>query len=153
MNTRPIRVLFVCTGNSARSQIAEALLEHYGGDDFEVDSAGTVPKGVNPLTITVLAEMGIDWSAARSKSTDEFLDSSFDYVITVCDRARQSCPVFPGVHELLHWGLDDPAEFEGTDEERLEAFRRTRMEISLRIRPFIELALRSRRVARSSATA
>jgi len=153
VSDQPIRILFVCTGNSARSQIAEALLEHDGGGDFKVDSAGTDPKGVNSYTVRVLAEGGIDWSSARSKSTAEFLDRSFDYVITVCDRARQSCPVFPGNHESLHWGLDDPAEVEGTDEEKLEAFRRTRTEITMRIRPFIELALRSRRAQGPSPSA
>src|SRR5579862_168118 len=95
MPTRPIRVLFVCTGNSARSQIGEALLLSMGKGDFEVSSAGTNPRGVNPLAVAVLAEDGIDWSAARSKSVDEFLGQQFDYVITVCDRARQTCPVFP----------------------------------------------------------
>jgi thioredoxin type arsenate reductase len=141
--TAPVRVLFVCTGNSARSQIAEALLERMGGADFAVDSAGTEPKGVSPFTIRVLAESGIDWSAARSKSVDEFLDHSFDYVITVCDRARQSCPVFPGSHESFHWGIDDPAEVDGTDAERLAAFLRTYVELAQRIRPFVEVALRA----------
>ena len=93
---RPIRVLFVCTGNSARSQIAEALTRRIGGPDFTVESAGTQPRGVHPLAIRVLAEIGIDWLAAQSKSVTDFGDDSFDYVITVCDRARQSCPVFPG---------------------------------------------------------
>ena len=96
MSDSPIRVLFVCTGNSARSQIAEAVLRRQGGADFEVFSAGTEPKGVNPYTVRVLADAGIDWSGARSKSVDGFLGQSFDYVVTVCDRARQSCPVFPG---------------------------------------------------------
>jgi arsenate reductase (thioredoxin) len=139
-----IRVLFVCTGNSARSQLAEALLADIAGGDFEVMSAGTEPKGVNPYTIRVLDEIGIDWSAARSKSVTEFLGQPFDYVITVCDRARQSCPVFPGNHNTLHWGLEDPAEVDGTDAEKLEAFRRTRMEVANRLRPFIELARRAR---------
>jgi arsenate reductase (thioredoxin) len=139
----PIRVLFVCTGNSARSQMAEALLERMGGADFAVDSAGTEPKGVNPFTIRVLAESGIDWSGAWSKSVDEFLDRSFDYVITVCDRAKQSCPVFPGSHESLHWGLDDPAEVEGTDADKLAAFRGTYRELAMRLQPFIEVALRA----------
>jgi arsenate reductase (thioredoxin) len=138
----PIRVLFVCTGNSARSQIAEALLERMGGASFAVDSAGTEPHGVNPLTIQVLAESGIDWSTARSKSVNEFLDRPFDYVITVCDRARQSCPVFPGSHESFHWGLEDPAAVSGTDADRLAAFRSTYRELAMRIRPFIEVALR-----------
>ncbi|HSS35968.1 MAG TPA: MerR family transcriptional regulator [Patescibacteria group bacterium] len=143
MPEAPIRVLFVCTGNSARSQIAEAVLGRLGGADFQVFSAGTRPKGVNPYTVRVLADGGIDWSEARSKSVDAFLDQSFDYVITVCDRARQSCPVFPGQHNTLHWGLDDPAEVDGDDEERLAAFRKTYVEINQRIRPFIEVALRA----------
>ena len=145
VSDQPIRVLFVCTGNSARSQIAEALLRQYGGDDFAAFSAGTEPKGVNPYTIRVLSEVGIDWSAARAKSVREYLGEPFDYVITVCDRARQTCPVFPGDHNSLHWGLDDPAEVVGSDAERLAAFRRTQLEVSVRLRPFIELARRARR--------
>jgi arsenate reductase (thioredoxin) len=140
---KPIRVLFVCTGNSARSQIAQALLEQIGGSAFAVESAGTAPKGVNPLAVRVLAEAGIDWSSATSKSIDGFLDRSFDYVITVCDRARQVCPVFPGSYDAYHWGLEDPAEVEGTDEERLAAFRRTYRELVQRIRPFVEIARRA----------
>lgn len=142
-----IRVLFVCTGNSARSQLGEALLRDIGGADFEAFSAGTEPKDVNPYTLRVLDEIGIDWSAARSKSVTEFLGQPFDYVITVCDRARQSCPVFPGEHNTLHWGLEDPAEVDGSDSEKLEAFRRTRMEVATRVRPFVELARRARREA------
>jgi arsenate reductase len=141
----PIRVLFICTHNSARSQISEALLGHYGGADFFVQSAGTEATRVNPLAIQVLAEVGIDWSAARSKVLTEFLDLPWDYVITVCDRARQACPVFPRQVNTLHWGLDDPSEVEGTDEEKLEAFRRTRVEVATRLRPFIEIALRAAR--------
>jgi arsenate reductase (thioredoxin) len=144
MDRGPIRVLFVCTGNSARSQIAEALLRDFGGADFEVYSAGTEPKGVNPYTVRALAEIGIDWSRARSKSVTEFIGRPFEYVITVCDRARQTCPVFPGEHNTLHWGLEDPAEAEGTDEQKLEAFRRTRTEVATRLRPFVELARRAR---------
>jgi len=143
MTDRPIRVLFVCTGNSARSQIGEALLEHLGGRDFAVESAGTEPKGVNPMSIAVLGEVGIDWSDARSKSIEGFLGQSFDYVITVCDRARQTCPVFPGSGNSLHWGLEDPAEVAGTEEERLAAFRVTRQELTMRLRPFIEIARRT----------
>lgn len=139
----PIRVLFICTHNSARSQIAEALLGHYGGSDFLVHSAGTEATRVNPFAVQVLAEIGIDWANARSKVLTEFLDEPWDYVITVCDRARQSCPVFPGQMNSLHWGLDDPSEVDGTDEEKLEAFRRTRMEVATRLRPFIEIALRA----------
>jgi arsenate reductase len=140
-----IRVLFVCTGNSARSQMAEALLQQAGGTDFEVHSAGTEPRGVNPFAVRVLAEVGIDWSHARSKSVEEFLDEQFDYVITVCDRARETCPVFPGSTNSLHWGLDDPAEVEGTEAEKLAAFRRTANELSIRLRPFVEIARRASR--------
>jgi len=143
MPDRPIRVLFVCTHNSARSQIAEALLRDYGDADFEVLSAGTEVTRVNPYAVRVLADLGIDWSAARSKSISEFLDQRFDYVITVCDRARETCPVFPGSENTMHWGLDDPSEVEGTDAERLAAFRRTQLEVSTRIRPFIEVAPRA----------
>lgn len=143
MSDRPIRVLFVCTGNSARSQIAEALLGRLGGDDFEVRSAGTEPGGVNPYTIRALAAAGIDWSAARSKSVTEFIGQPWDYVITVCDRARQTCPVFPGEHASLHWGLDDPAVVEGTDAEKLAAFDKTVMELTVRLRPFVEVARRA----------
>ena len=140
---RPIRVLFVCTHNSARSQIAEALLRDYGGADFEVFSAGTDVSRVHPLAIGVLRDLGIEWPGAKSKSITEFLDQRFDYVITVCDRARETCPVFPGSENTMHWGLDDPSEVEGTDAERLAAFRRTQLEVSTRLRPFVEVALRA----------
>ena len=138
----PIRVLFVCTGNSARSVMAEALLRRHGGDTFEVHSAGTEPKGINPLTLRVLAEAGIDASWARSKSVQEYLGQSFDYVVTVCDQARQSCPVFPGVHESLHWGYEDPAEAEGTEEERLAVFRKVFIQIGERVRQFATVTRR-----------
>ncbi len=104
----PIRVLFVCIGNSARSQMAEAILGHVGGPDFDVHSAGTHPGGVNPLTIRALAEIGIDWSGARSKSVTEYLDQPFDYVITVCDQAREACPVFPGCARVAPLGIRRP---------------------------------------------
>jgi arsenate reductase len=145
----PVRVLFVCTGNSARSQIAEALLEDFGGSDFAVFSAGTEPRPLSPQTVTVLGEAGIDWSHAVSKSVTQFVGQPFDYVITVCDRARQTCPHFPGEHNSLHWGLDDPAAVEGMEAEKLEAFRRTRAEMAVRLRPFVELARKARR-ARSA---
>jgi arsenate reductase len=138
----PIRVLFVCTGNSARSVMAEALLRQHGGDAFEVYSAGTEPKGINPLTLRVLAEAGIDASWARSKSVDEYLGQSFDYVVTVCDQARQSCPVFPGVHESLHWGYEDPAAAEGTEDERLAVFRTVFIQLGERIRQFATVTRR-----------
>ncbi len=134
----PVRVLFVCTGNSARSQMAEAILSRLGGPVFDVHSAGTHPGGVNPLTIRALSEIGIDWSTARSKAVGEYLDEPFDYVITVCDQAREACPVFPGGRERLHWGFEDPAAAAGTDDERLAVFRRVRDEISAQVAPFAE---------------
>ena len=136
----PIRVLFLCTGNSARSQIAQAVLEEIGGAEFAVQSAGTEPRGVNPLTVAVLADAGIDWSRATSKSAQAFLGTRFDYVITVCDRARQACPVFPGPHESLHWDLEDPAEVEGSQEDRLAAFRRTYADLRKRVGRFAKVA-------------
>ena len=141
--TQPIRVLFVCTGNSARSIIAEALLRRHGGDRFEVFSAGTEPRGVNPLTLRVLHEAGIDASTARSKSVSEFLGQPFDYVVTVCDQARQACPVFPGSHESLHWGYEDPAAATGTDEERLVVFRRVFTALGERVQQFADIATRA----------
>jgi arsenate reductase (thioredoxin) len=150
---RPIRVLFVCTGNSARSLMAEALVRHKGGDAFEVHSAGTEPRGVNPLTLKVLGEAGIDASSARSKSVTEYLGQQFDYVVTVCDEARQVCPVFPGVHESLHWGYEDPAEATGSEEERLAVFRRVFVQLGERINQFVPLALREQRERREATSA
>ncbi len=124
------RVLILCTGNSARSQMAEGLLRHIAGDRFDVESAGTIASFVRPQAIAVMAEIGIDISGRRSKCLDEFLGTPFDYVITVCDNANQSCPVFPGKAVRIHWGFDDPAAVEGTDEEKLATFRRVRDEIS-----------------------
>jgi arsenate reductase len=147
----PVRVLFVCSGNSARSQIAEALLREFGGSDFEGFSAGTEPAPIRAETVAVLGEIGIDWSKARSKSVAAFVGQSFDYVITVCDRARQLCPVFPGEHNTLHWGLDDPAEVAGPEDARLAEFRRTRTEIATRLRPFVELARSARRAVEAPA--
>lgn len=138
-----IRVLFVCTGNSARSIMAETLMRKHGGGDFEVFSAGTEPRGVNPLTVQTLEEAGLPTSGLRSKSVDEFLGQRFDYVITVCDQARQSCPVFPGSHKSLHWGYEDPAEATGTDEERLAVFRSVFTQMSLRINEFVVIARRT----------
>ncbi len=139
---RPLRVLFVCTGNSARSVMAEALLRHHGGDAFDVHSAGTLPKGINPLTLRVLGEAGIDATGVRSKSVNEYLGQSFDYVVTVCDEARQVCPVFPGVHESMHWGYEDPAEATGTDDERLAVFRRVFIQLGERVRQFATITQR-----------
>jgi arsenate reductase (thioredoxin) len=139
-----IRVLVVCTGNSARSIMAEALIRSKGGGAFEAFSAGTHPRGINPLTLQVLEEAGFDASWARSKSVEEFLGDTFHYVITVCDEARQECPVFPGEHESLHWGYEDPALAEGTDEERLAVFRRVFVQLSERIGTFLPLARKHR---------
>jgi len=137
----PVRVIFVCTGNSARSQMAEALLRRDGGDRVEVVSAGVSPRGIHPMTIKALEKVGIDISGARSKPVAEFLGQRFDYVITVCDRARATCPVFPGGSETLHWGIDDPAEATGTEQERQAAFDRALRELSGRIHTFLPLVL------------
>lgn len=120
--------------------MAEASLRRRGGGRFEVFSAGTDPRGVNPLTVRVLGEAGIDASWARSKSVTEYLGQPFDYVITVCDQAREACPVFPGAHESLHWGYEDPAEAQGTDEERLAVFRRVFVAMDQRIAQFAAIA-------------
>ena len=141
---RRIRVIFVCTGNSARSQMAEALLRQDGGDKFEVVSAGVNPRGVHPMTIEALARVGIDITGARSKPVGEFLGQRFDYVITVCDKARATCPVFPGGSETLHWGVEDPVEVEGTDAERRAAFDAALRELAVRIHTFLPLALSRR---------
>jgi len=142
--TGPIRVLFVCTGNSCRSLMAEALLRLHGGDDFDVNSAGTDPKGLNPRTMRLFEEVGIEAPWARSKSVDEFRGQVFDYVITVCDQARQVCPVFPGGGATLHWGYPDPAEATGTEDEVMRVYRHTFTAIAERIGLFIPLALRHR---------
>jgi arsenate reductase (thioredoxin) len=139
----PIGVLFVCNGNSGRSQIAEALLNRFGDPDFDAFSAGTRPKTVHPLTVRVLAEVGIDWSDAWAKPVGELLYRRFDYVVTLSNSAREECPALPGRHSSLHWHLDDPAEVEGPEETRLEAFRATRTELTVRLRPFIEIARRA----------
>jgi len=132
-----IRVLFLCTGNSARSQMAEHVLRSLGGDSFEVFSAGVNPRGVHPLTIRVLAEAGIDASRAESKHLTQFLDEHFDYIITVCDKAKDQCPTFPGDSERIHWSFDDPAGASGSEEKQLKEFRRIHNEISNRIRIWI----------------
>jgi thioredoxin type arsenate reductase len=127
-----VRVLFLCTGNSARSQMAEAWLRHLSGGQVEVSSAGTEPKGLHPLAVQVMAERGIDLTGQRSKPVSEFQGQRFDWVVTVCDRARESCPVFPGAR-TLHWDLPDPAEVHGAQEAVLEAFRRARDELERRV--------------------
>jgi arsenate reductase len=130
------RVLILCTGNSARSQMAEGLLRHDGGDEFEVVSAGVEPSRVRPQAIEAMRELGIDISGHRSKSVDEFAGQEFDYVITVCDNANERCPVFPGKTQRVHWSFDDPAAAEGSEAERLAVFRRVRDEIRGRLREF-----------------
>ncbi len=141
---RPIRVLFVCTHNSARSVMAEVILRRKGGPAFKVFSAGTEPGEVRPLTLRVLQEGGFDTTGLRSKSVNEFLGQRFDYVITVCDQARQTCPVFPGSGESLHWGYEDPSEASGSEDERLAVYRRVFTQLGERIGQFVPIALRSR---------
>ncbi|MBM4125046.1 MAG: arsenate reductase ArsC [Nitrospira sp.] len=131
------RVLFLCTGNSCRSQMAEGLLRHLAGNRFDVASAGTEPAGLNPGAVAAMQEIGVDISQHRSKGTDEFLGQPFDYVVTVCDRAKEACPILPGAGTLLHWSFDDPAKAEGTVEERRAVFRRVRDDIAERLRQFV----------------
>ena len=128
-----LRVLILCTGNSARSQIAEGLLRHIGGTRFEAFSAGTKPVGVNPLAIEAMREIGIDISTQRSKSVAEFAGQEFATVVSVCDNAAEQCPIFPGAPQRVHWSLPDPAAVSGTEEEKLGAFRRVRNELERRI--------------------
>jgi arsenate reductase len=133
------RVLILCTGNSARSQMAEGLLRHLGndaGDRFDVESAGTRPSRVRPEAIAVMRELGIDISGHRSKSVDEFAGQQFDYVLTVCDNARETCPIYPGHANRLHHSFADPAAVEGNEAERLAAFRRVRDQIRDYLRGF-----------------
>jgi len=133
------RVIFLCTGNSARSQMAEAFLRKFGGDQFEAYSAGLEPKGLNPYTVQVMNEVGIDVSGQRSKGVGEYLGKVlFQYLITVCDDAEKNCPtVWPGVNERIHWSFDDPAAFEGTDDEKLAKFREVRDLIEKRIEDWV----------------
>ena len=127
------KVLFLCTENSCRSQMAEGIFRHLLGSEFEVFSAGSRPSAVKPTAIKVMAEIGIDISGHRSKSVDEFQGMNFDFVITTCDAARETCPVFPGIARHLHWSFNDPAKAEGSEEEILSAFRNVRDEIKQRI--------------------
>lgn len=139
----PPRVLVVCTGNAARSQMAEAFLAREG---IAAASAGTHPAGVHPLTIRVLGEVGIDWSAARSKSVLEMLDADWDLVLTVCDSAREACPVVPGARRTSHEGFPDPAAATGAEEERVAAFRAVRDAIAARMTA-LAAALRAERAS------
>lgn len=125
------RVLILCTGNSARSQMAEGLLRELGGGLLEVESAGTKPSFVRTEAIAAMNEVGIDISAHRSKSADEFANQPFDLVLTVCDNAREVCPVYPGAQRLVHHSFDDPASVQGSEDERLAAFRTVRDQIRM----------------------
>ena len=133
-----MRVLILCTGNSARSQMAEGLLRHDAGDTYEVFSAGTKPTLVRPEAIQVMREVGIDISGHRSKSVDEFEGQNFEYVITVCDNAKESCPIFPAKTKRIHWSIEDPVVVQGSEEESLTAFRRARDELRVRLRAFTQ---------------
>lgn len=123
------KVLFLCTGNSARSQMAEGYLRHVAGDRFEVLSAGIDPKGLNPLATEVMREAGIDISKHRSKDAQDFLGVPIQYVVTVCSNAKEKCPVFPSTFKFLHWDLQDPAAADGTKEQKRAAFQKVRDEI------------------------
>jgi arsenate reductase len=127
------KVLFLCTGNSARSQIAEGYLRHVAGERFEALSAGIDPKGLNPLAVEAMREVGIDISSQESKDVVTLLGQHVPYVVTVCDNAKERCPIFPGTWEFLHWSFEDPAEAVGSHEERLAVFRRVRDEIVMHI--------------------
>ena len=133
------RVLFLCTGNSARSQMAEAFLRKYADERFEAHSAGLEPKGINPLTIKVMNEVGVDLSTHSSKGVDTYLGKMlFQYLVTVCDNAEKNCPtVWPGVNHRLHWSFEDPAEFVGTDNEKMEKFRQVRDQIEQKVKEWI----------------
>ncbi len=131
------RVLFLCTGNSARSQMAEGMMRSLSGDHWDVKSAGIFPSHVHPLAIRVMEEVGIDISKQESKSLDPFWGQDFDYIITLCDYAAMACPAFPGEGKRIHWSLEDPAAAIGTIEERLAVFRRVRDEIKARLEAFL----------------
>ena len=135
-NDRP-RVLFLCTHNSARSQMAEGLLRAAAGDRFRVDSAGTEATAVRPEAIEAMREVGIDISGQASKTLERFLGEPIDWLITVCDQAREACPVLPGVAQQLHWSVEDPAAVQGDDQRRMAAFRAARDDLSSHIRGFL----------------
>ena len=132
-----MRVLFVCTHNASRSQMAEGLLRHMGGDAFEVASAGTEPGELHPLAVEAMAEEGIDISGQRAKSVDDFVRQAFDYVITLCDEANETCPFFPNARTRLHWSFPDPSTATGSHEERLAVFREVRDGIRVRVEQFV----------------
>jgi arsenate reductase len=131
-------ILFLCTGNSCRSQMAEGWLRHLAGDRFCAYSAGTEPTTVNPMTIQVMAESGVDVSGHLAKNVVLFADKEFSYVITVCGGAREVCPVFPGKAVRLHWELDDPAQATGSEEQRLSVFRNIRDQVKVNVEEFLK---------------
>ena len=133
----PLRVLFLCVHNSARSQMAEGMLRAWGGDRFEAHSAGSVASELRPLAVRAMNELGIDISGQRSKSVAELNGERFDFAVTVCDESREACPYFPGAREQLHWRFDDPSAAAGSEDERLAAFRRVRDEIAEHVRAFV----------------
>lgn len=135
VNRKP-RILFLCTHNAARSQMAEGILRHLGEGAVEVYSAGTEATDVHPLAVRALQQMGIDISGHRAKNVNEFADQTFDFVITLCDSARELCPVFPGNPERIHWSFPDPSAVEGTEAVRYRAFSQTAQELMTRLRPF-----------------
>lgn len=138
--TQPFRVLFLCTHNSTRSQMAEGLLRMRGGEAYEVYSAGTEPRGVHSLATKVMQEIGIDISEHRSKSLEEFrTQPPMDLVITVCDEAAEACPYFPHARKQVHWGFPDPSKVQGKEEEQLAAFRHVRDLIAIRLNQFLGL--------------
>lgn len=141
---KPLRVLFLCTENSARSQMAEGILRHLSQGAVEVCSAGTAPTSVHPLAIRVLADMNIDISAHRSKGIDEFLGQSFDYIVTVCDRAKEVCPLFPGDPVRIHWSIEDPATVEGDEARRYLAFKDSALRLITMTRYLLTAAERQR---------
>ncbi len=132
-----LRVLILCTGNSARSQMAEGLLRRLAGAACDVHSAGTKPVGVNPLAVEAMREIGVDIGSHRSKSVAEFTGQRFDTVITVCDNAAEHCPIFPGAPQRIHWSLPDPAAVTGSREEQLAAFRATRNSLDSLLHSFL----------------
>jgi arsenate reductase (thioredoxin) len=137
---RKTKVLFLCTGNSARSQMAEAFLRHYGSDAYEVYSAGVEPQGINPFTERVMAEIDVSMEGQRSKDLSEYLGKEhFSYLITVCAKAEEKCPsTFPGVSQRLHWSFEDPAATLGTDEDKMVTFRQIRDQIEEKIKTWID---------------
>jgi arsenate reductase (thioredoxin) len=132
-----MKILIICTGNSCRSQIAEGFFKHYK-KDWEIYSAGISPKGLNPLAIYAMLEKGIDISLQTSDSIGKYVNNEFDYVITVCDRAKETCPIFPNAKASLHWSFMDPADTAGTDEEKINKFREVRNQIEKKILWFIK---------------